>query len=99
MELRGSYSNQARLRDRLADLGERVERAARRPPRRAADSTKTSRRRRVSEEEVAQMVARYEAGTSSNQLVADHQLAKGTVLKILRECGVEVRSRGRQPGR
>ncbi|WP_425298226.1 helix-turn-helix domain-containing protein [Nocardia brasiliensis] len=40
------------------------------------------------------MVARYEAGASSNQLVIEHQVAKGTVLKVLREANVAVRPRG-----
>ncbi|GAB2689536.1 hypothetical protein GCM10027089_08550 [Nocardia thraciensis] len=42
------------------------------------------------------MVAKYEAGTSSNQLMADHQLAKGTVLKVLRNAGATIRPKGRQ---
>ncbi|MCW2784017.1 MAG: hypothetical protein JWP74_534 [Marmoricola sp.] len=40
------------------------------------------------------MVADYEAGTSSNQLMQDYNLGKGTVLRTLREAGVTIRNQG-----
>lgn len=52
---------------------------------------------RISAETAAQLVAEYESGTSSNQLVRDFNLGKGSVLRLLREAGVAVRNQSLSP--
>ena len=42
----------------------------------------------------AQLVADYEAGMPSTQLVVTYGLGKGSVLKLLDEAGVQMRNRG-----
>lgn len=41
-----------------------------------------------------ELVAAYESGISSNQLVIDYGIAKGTVLKLLRANNVTMRRQG-----
>jgi hypothetical protein len=50
--------------------------------------------RRLTDATRAEIVASYEAGTPSTQLIEQYRLGKGTVLRLLREEGVTVR---RQP--
>lgn len=48
---------------------------------------------RLAPEELAQLVLDYEAGWSSTELQARYRLGKGSVLRLLREAGVEMRRR------
>ncbi|WP_392391015.1 helix-turn-helix domain-containing protein [Nocardioides sp. LHD-245] len=43
----------------------------------------------------AEIVAAYQDGKSSRQIASELQVAKSTVLNILRSAGAEVRPRGR----
>src|SRR4051794_32330494 len=43
---------------------------------------------------VARLVADYEAGTPSTQLMRDYRLGKGSVLRLLREHGAAMRNQG-----
>jgi hypothetical protein len=47
---------------------------------------------------IAEIVAAYEAGTSSVKLMRTYGLGKGSVLKLLHEAGVQIRKPGPQPG-
>ena len=49
---------------------------------------------RVDGELIARLVAEYEAGTPSTQLMGMFGLSKASVLKLLREAGVEIRRQG-----
>jgi len=42
-------------------------------------------------------VAEYEAGTSTNQLMRDYGIGKGSVLRLLREAGVTLRNQRLSP--
>ena len=46
---------------------------------------------------IAEIVASYEAGMSSVKLMRTYGLGKGSVLKLLREAGVQIRKPGPQP--
>jgi hypothetical protein len=48
-------------------------------------------RRRLNRETITQLVADYEAGQSTPTLVKRYGLAKGTVLKLLKEHGITMR--------
>ncbi|MBF6171303.1 hypothetical protein [Nocardia blacklockiae] len=93
MDFVGGYARKDYLRDRLDSLKGRLASIVPRQPKPVAPH-RHALKRRVSQDERTQIVAKYEGGTSSNQLVADHKLAKGTILKILREDGASMRRQG-----
>lgn len=95
VELLRHYSSKAILRDRLVDLRERFTNIDAHPVRRS----RSPRRRfkitsRLSAEQLNELVAAYESGISSNQLVIGYGIAKGTVLKLLRANNVTMRGQG-----
>src|SRR6185437_15341008 len=49
-------------------------------------------RRRLGPEQIAQLVADYEAGSPSTQLMTTYGLGKGTVLRLLRKHGAKLRA-------
>lgn len=49
---------------------------------------------KVSPETIAQLIADYESGTPSTQLTRIYGLGKGSVLKLLRESGIQMRHHG-----
>ena len=51
-------------------------------------------RRRLDQATVAQLVADYEAGAPSTELMVRYRLGKGTVLQLLREHDVKLRNQG-----
>jgi len=51
-------------------------------------------RRRLGPEQIAQLVADYEAGSPSTQLMTTYGLGKGTVLRLLRKHGAKLRGQG-----
>lgn len=50
--------------------------------------------RKVSPETAAQLIADYELGTSFTQLTKIYGIDKGSVLKLLKEAGVQMRHHG-----
>jgi len=48
-------------------------------------------RRRLSPDTIQQLITDYQAGTPSTQLMLTYNLGKGTVLRLLRDHGVEPR--------
>lgn len=57
----------------------------------AADSRRV--RRRLSPETIAQIVERYRAGATAAELGAEHGVSKNGMLKLLREQGVQIRTK------
>ncbi len=47
--------------------------------------------RRLTQETIAELVAAYEAGTSTPELCKHYELSKGGVLKLLSDAGVKMR--------
>lgn len=69
-------------------------------PRRSAPSkerTSGGPKKQLTPQEIAEIVAKYEADASMVQLKAEHHMAKRTVAKVLREAGVTIRPRGGHP--
>ncbi|MVU81408.1 hypothetical protein GPX89_29720 [Nocardia sp. ET3-3] len=90
VDLMRAYSNQGTLTSALGKLRGQVSDQPKRQP--AAKIQKVhSLARRLSESDRAQIVAAYESGASANQLASDHQLAKGSILEILRTAGAAIR--------
>ena len=57
----------------------------------AADSRRV--RRRLSSEAIAQVVERYQTGATAAELGAEHGVSKNGMLKLLREQGVQIRTK------
>jgi hypothetical protein len=49
---------------------------------------------RLDDETVSNIVADYEAGGSTRHVAADHLISKRSVLRLLRQHGVLIRTRG-----
>ncbi|MEV8180546.1 helix-turn-helix domain-containing protein [Specibacter sp. NPDC078692] len=64
---------------------------------RPATSNRRSQRYRIADrftpDELTAIVTRYQAGEYSTDLAKEHDIAKSTLLRLLAEQGVEVRSR------
>lgn len=59
------------------------------------DGASASRRvrRRLSPETIAQVVERYQTGATAAELGAEHGVSKNGILKLLREQGVQIRTK------
>ena len=99
MELAGRYSKQSALLHHLVSASTCTERFER--PAEAGSSTpaQAGGKKLLTSEEAATIVAKYEAGASLAQLRVEHQMAKRTVSKLLRENGTRIRPRGGQSDR
>jgi len=99
MELPGSYSNHVALLQSLCELDERLHACGSRSSTDPEPRTSRGAKKHLKPEEVAEIVAKYEAGASMTQLMVEHQMAKRTVARTLREAGVAIRAAGGQRGR
>jgi len=90
VELARRYSSTTNLGNRLTTALERASRTARPAPQAPRPRThKLSQR--LDPAVVVQLAADYEAGLSSERLMAKYHLGKGPVLKLLHEQGVTLR--------
>ena len=91
VEVLSTFQKQGWLTSHLRKLTEEIESSLGR----AGTSSKKPQRHkldhRIDGELVARVVAEYEAGTPTTQLTRMFSLGKGSILKILREAGVELR--------
>ncbi|MFC5265879.1 helix-turn-helix domain-containing protein [Kribbella qitaiheensis] len=90
----GRYSNQPLLLEKLQDLAASVALETT-PERPVTGATPTPRVQRLDErldgETVAQIIVEYEAGASSAAIGSMFSLSKKSVVKVLREAGINVR--------
>ncbi|WP_174190053.1 hypothetical protein [Nocardia barduliensis] len=96
VDLAGNYSKQTVLLERLVKLSERVARGGRSASSVPESPRLVGRKKHLTAEETAQIVAKYESGASMAQLKVEHQMAKRTVAKLLRDKGVTIRPPGGQ---
>lgn len=76
----------------MQHLIQRIRKAPKRPVTRANDKIQTHRLdRRLSSEKITELVAAYQAGTSTNELCQRYEVSKGGVLKLLAGHGVAMR--------
>ncbi|MGV9662779.1 helix-turn-helix domain-containing protein [Nocardia niigatensis] len=95
----GTYSNRTDLLEQFAELRDRISRSGPRRSRTSKPLISGGPKKQLTQEEAAEIVAKYEAGASMVQLKVEHHMAKRTVAKVLREAGVVVRPRGGQQNR
>jgi hypothetical protein len=88
VEVMTRYSNHVKLMSWLVNLQRELDRQA--PVQRPATIAPRVHKleRRLAPEVFDQIIRDYQAGSSSNQLMRDYKLGKGTVLRILHEAGV-----------
>lgn len=78
--------------DRFSKVITKIQAAPVRRPQAGSSSVKPRRLdRRLTVETIAELVAAYEAGTSTPELCKRYELSKGGVLKLLGEAGVTMR--------
>ncbi|QXQ12815.1 helix-turn-helix domain-containing protein [Skermania piniformis] len=93
METIGTYSRKAYLTERFLTLRNKLSHNSTRAPT-APAVHRHARKRHLTKDEVSEIVARYNAGTRSTQLVTETGLAKETILKLLHTNGATIRRRG-----
>jgi len=98
-ELMQRYSNQASIWEHLRRVQRTLARVG--TPRRIEPEPTPAVRARLDQrfdaETRARLVADYQAGTSTNQLMKDYDIGKGSVLRLLREAGVTLRNQRLSP--
>ena len=105
VEILGCYSNRSGVKiDQMVTIAAAFKRmdAGQTKPRPQQPARKTHRYRladRFTPEELAQLVARYQAGEMSTALAREKGIAKSTFLRLLAEHGVASRPRGLTPAK
>ena len=80
--------------DLPADLRKRIAESQARPPLLAQDAPKPRSKRFLTTENVADIVARYEAGETTQQIGTRYGISKTRVANVLCEQGVAIRRQG-----
>jgi hypothetical protein len=94
VEAIGRTSNLGHLCKKWADLRKRIEESAPRPPQPPKTGRTRALKRQVGREEIDQIIAKYQSGVSTNQLMTEHHLAKRTISALLKANGVQLRRQG-----
>jgi hypothetical protein len=94
VDLIRAYSNKVNLRDQYADLRKRLQALPFRPQEPARVGPTRALKRRLDRAEIGEIIAKYQAGNSTNQLMAEHRLAKRTISTLLKANGVMLRRQG-----
>src|SRR5450755_2076067 len=94
VEAIGRNSNLGHLCKQWADLRKRIAESQARPPLLAQDASKPRSKRFLTTENVADIVARYEAGETTRQLGTRYGISKTRVGNVLREQSVAIRRQG-----
>ncbi|MCZ3387410.1 MAG: hypothetical protein LH630_10720 [Actinomycetia bacterium] len=82
------YSNHVKLLSLLSKVQHELPRTAPRSESPSLVPKVHKLERRLATEVLQQIVADYQAGRTSNQLMGDYTLGKGTVLRVLHDAGV-----------
>jgi hypothetical protein len=94
VEAIGRNSNLAHLSNKWRDLREHIKASSPRPPLSHEDSLKPRSKRFLTADDLADIVAQYEAGETTQQIAARYEISKTRVATILREQGVTIRRQG-----
>lgn len=94
VEAIGRNSNFAHLSNKWSDLRERIGASSPRPPLLYQDRPKIRSKRFLTNEDTADIVARYEAGETTQQVGTRYGISKTRVATVLREQGVTIRRQG-----
>lgn len=94
MEAIGRNSNFAYLSRKCSDLRERIAESSPRPRSSEQDAPKPRSKRFLSPEDVADIICRYQAGETTQQVGTRYGISKTRVATVLREQGVTIRRQG-----
>lgn len=94
MEAIGAYSNYGHLSKKWSDLQERIASSPSRPHLSEQDTHKPRSKRFLTNVEIADIAARYQAGESTQQIGSHYGISKTRVATVLREQGVTLRRQG-----
>ncbi|MFH5208603.1 helix-turn-helix domain-containing protein [Antrihabitans sp. NCIMB 15449] len=94
VDLITAYSKRDDLKKTYADLRKQIDTAKPRPSKPVKTGRTHALKRQVGRAEVDEIVAKYESGISTNQLMAEHHLAKRTIAALLKANGVTMRRQG-----
>jgi transposase len=94
VEAIGRNSNFAHLSRKWSDLRERIRASVPRPPQLYQDKPKIRSKRFLRPEDTADIVARYQASETTQQIGTQYGISKTRVATILREQGVTLRRQG-----
>jgi hypothetical protein len=96
VELIGRTSNLGHLCKQWADLRKRIAESQARPPLLAQDARRPRSKRFLTTENVADIVARYEAGETTQRIGTRYGISKTRIANVLCEQGVAIRSMRQQ---
>jgi hypothetical protein len=94
VEAIGRNSNLGHLRKKWLDLRRRINESPRRPPQLSQDVRKPRSTRFLTAQDVADIVHRYKAGETTQQIRNRYGISKTRVATVLREQGVTIRRQG-----
>jgi lambda repressor-like predicted transcriptional regulator len=94
MEAIGRNSNLAHLSNRWSDLRERIAESLPRPPLLYQDKPKIRSKRFLTATDIADIIAHYQAGQTTQQVGTRHGISKTRVATVLREQGISIRRQG-----
>jgi hypothetical protein len=94
VEAIGTYSNKTSLREKWADLRKHVQDAPCRPPLLSNDRPLPRSKRFLTADDLDDIVQKYEAGETTQQIGNRYGISKTRVATILREQGVIIRRQG-----
>lgn len=94
VEAIGRNSNFADLSRKWSDLQERIAESPPRPQLSGQDGPKPRSKRFLNTQDITDIVTRYEAGETTQQVGARYGISKTRVATILREQGIAIRRQG-----
>jgi transcriptional regulator of aromatic amino acid metabolism len=94
VEAIGRNSNLGHLRKKWNDLRKHINESSTRQPLPRQDSPKPRSKRFLSAEDIADIVHRYEAGDTTQQIGNRYGISKTRVATVLRKQGITIRRQG-----
>jgi hypothetical protein len=94
VEAIGRNSNLGHLCKKWSDLRKRIDESSPRPPRLYQDKPKTRWKRFLTPQDVIDIIHRYDAGETTQQVGTRYGISKTRVATVLREQGVTIRRQG-----
>jgi hypothetical protein len=94
VEAIGRNSNLGHLGKKWAELRKRINESPARPPLLRQDAPKPRSKRFLTAQDITDVVHRYEAGETTQQIGNRYGISKTRVASILREQGINIRRQG-----
>jgi uncharacterized protein (DUF433 family) len=94
VEAIGRNSNLAHLSKKWSELREQINKSSPRPPLLYQYKPKIRSKRFLKPQDVTDIVARYQAGETSQQIGTHYGISKTRVATVLREQGIAIRRQG-----